>query len=165
MGLHFTLEVRLSTDQVIIEMQFKPYSASNFAACVELFDLNCPSFFAIEEREDYVKFLTANPGNYLLHYEQEVLVCCFGIGALSDPAPSLNWIMVHPDHQRSGYGHKMMTYFIDELTRHSKDAALIATSQYAKAFFSKYGAEQLSFEENGWGRGMHRIDMKMPLVS
>ena len=72
---------------------------------------------------------------------------------------------MHPDRQRSGYGHKMMTYFIDELTRHSKDAALIATSQYAKAFFSKYGAEQLSFEENGWGRGMHRIDMKMPLVS
>ena len=31
-------------------MEFKPYSQDNMAACLELFDLNCPSF--LHEKSD-----------------------------------------------------------------------------------------------------------------
>ena len=26
-------------------------------------------------------------------------------------------------------------------------------------FFEKYGAKEIAFIENGWGKGMHKIDM------
>lgn len=38
-------------------MEFKPYSQDDMAGCIELFDLNCPRFFAREERSDYSYFL------------------------------------------------------------------------------------------------------------
>lgn len=146
-------------------MEFKEYTPQDYQDCLELFELNCPSFFAEEEREDYTRYLESNNDVYLLGYQGSSLVCCFGIGDISKDVSSLTWIMVHPGHHRGGYGREMMSYFLGHVKEQSKKKVLVSTSQHAEAFFGKYGAKRLKFTEDGWGKGMHRIDMEIPLAS
>jgi hypothetical protein len=40
----------------------------------------------------------------------------------------------------------------------------IAASQKSAAFFARFGAVTLKVVDNGWGTGMHRIDMELPLT-
>lgn len=39
----------------------------------------------------------------------------------------------------------------------------ISASQHSAPFFARFGAVQKSFLENGWGPGMHRIEMEIAL--
>ena len=40
---------------------------------------------------------------------------------------------------------------------------LLSTSQHSADFFEQFGAYETSRIENGWGVGMHRIDMEIDL--
>ena len=61
------------------KLKFQKYIASKSEECLELFELNCPAYFAEEERKGYRKFLEYNKDIYLLGYENDSLACCFGI--------------------------------------------------------------------------------------
>ena len=37
---------------------FRPYCSTAFQACTDIFDANCPEFFAPNERQEYEEFLT-----------------------------------------------------------------------------------------------------------
>jgi hypothetical protein len=39
----------------------------------------------------------------------------------------------------------------------------IAASHKSAPFFAKFGATALNSIENGWGQGMHRVDMELRL--
>ena len=145
-------------------MEFEPYTALSFHECLALFELNCPVFFADEEREDYRRYLETHEDVYLLGYDQGSLVCCFGIADISEDVSSLTWIMVHPDYHRAGYGKEMMAFLLAYVEQQSKQRILVSTSQHAEAFFARYGATRLDFTADGWGKGMHRIDMEISLA-
>lgn len=146
-------------------MEFKTYHISNFEECIELFDLNSPAYFAEEERKDFREYLQSNEDQYLLGFIKNKLICCFGITEHSKELCSLSWIMVHPNNHKSGYGSKMMSYFMNYVKDNKKETVLIATSQHANRFFETYGAKEIQFIKNGWGNGMHRIDMQIDLKS
>ncbi|MDD9891747.1 MAG: GNAT family N-acetyltransferase [Gammaproteobacteria bacterium] len=146
-----------------LSIEFRDYTGCYFEKCLELFELNCPAYFAEEEREDFKHFLRSQSGPYFLGFSNNTFVCCFGMSRHSEVDCSLNWIMVHPDYQHGGYGAAMMSYFLDYVANLGMQKVFIATSQYAKSFFEKYGAEQLDFIEDGWGKGMHRINMELNL--
>ena len=147
----------------IPKLEFQKYIDSKYEECLELFELNCPTYFAEEERKDYKQFLEHDRDVYLLGYENGSLICCFGVTEHNKDLCSLSWIMVHPKHHKSGFGNEMMSYFISYAREKNKKTAMISTSQYANNFFEKYGAREIAFEENGWGRGMHKIDMCIEL--
>ena len=94
-------------------LTFRLYDPSQIETCLDLFDSNCPAFFATEERRDYLDFLSIRPLNYFLGLDGNNVVCAFGYSATSDEYPSLNWIMVIPAYQRSGAGGAMMGQYID----------------------------------------------------
>ena len=142
---------------------YKEYTTSNYQNCLELFELNCPSFFAKEEREDYQKFLKSNNDLYLLGYKDNIFVCCFGITDQPKEICSISWIMVHPNFHHGGYGSEMISYILDYAKNKGKERILIATSQHASSFFKKYGAKQLNYIKDGWGIGMDKIDMQITL--
>ena len=143
------------------KLKFQKYIASKFEECLELFELNCPAYFAEEERKGYRKYLDYNKDIYLLGYENDSLACCFGIREHNIDLCSLRWIMVHPNRHKSGFGNEMMSYIINYAKEQNKKTVLISTSQYTNNFFEKYGAKEVAFTENGWGRGMHKIDMRI----
>ena len=45
-------------------LQFAPYADGDREACLALFDANCPTFFAPNERADYAAFLDQCPPDY-----------------------------------------------------------------------------------------------------
>ena len=145
-------------------LTFRLYDPSQIETCLDLFDSNCPAFFATEERRDYLDFLSTRPLNYFLGLDGNNVVCAFGYSATSDEYPSLNWIMVIPAYQRSGAGGAMMGQYIDYLVTNQKSFGSISTSQHAEAYFQRYGAVRKEYEEHGWGEGMHRVEMLLPVT-
>jgi GNAT superfamily N-acetyltransferase len=145
-------------------LAFRLYDPSQIETCLNLFDSNCPAFFATEERLDYFDFLAAPPLNYFLGLDGNKVVCAFGYSAATDEYPSLNWIMVTPAYQSSGAGGAMMGLYIDYLVANQKQFGSISTSQHAEAYFRRYGAVRIEYEEHGWGEGMHRIEMLLPVT-
>ena len=126
--------------------------------CLELIELNCPAYFSEEERKDYRKVLEYERDIDLLGYENDSLVCCFGMTEHNIDLCSLSWIMVHPNRHKSGYGYEMMSYFINLAKEKNKKKELISTSEYANNFFEKYGEKEKTFIENSGGKGKHRIE-------
>ena len=48
-------------------------------------------------------------------------------------------------------------------TKESLLAIDIAASHLSAPFFTKFGASTLSETPNGWGQGMHKVDMEIVL--
>ena len=42
---------------------------------------------------------------------------------------------------------------------------VVSTSQHADQFFARFGAVTLRSQNDGWGPGMHRVDMEIILPS
>ena len=59
------------------KLEFRNYKVSNYEECLELFEANCPAYFAVEEREDYREFLKSMNDQYFLGYVNGSLICCF----------------------------------------------------------------------------------------
>ena len=141
-----------------VPIAFRNYRTGDLADCLELFDRNCPAFFAPNERRDYEVFLTAVPDWYVLCVVDGRVTGAFGL----DPAhAALRWIMIHPDAHGRGIGSTIMTHVVTSAGLRGMSAISIAASQKSAPFFEKFGAVTRSIREDAWGPGMDRIDMTL----
>lgn len=142
-------------------LRFESYDVANRAECLQIFDANCPEFFAANEREDYLQFLSSAPTGYEICWLQGRCAGAFGLSTSGDGRASLNWIMISPDAQGEGIG----TAIMQRMMATARDASVavvdIAASHKSAAFFARFGAESVTVEKNGWGAGMHRVDMEL----
>lgn len=154
------------------ELLYRPYVSASLDDCLKLFDANCPEYFAPNERGDYKNFLEASPNAYELCCILGKLVVAFGVfpegSATSDDscaarAASLNWILIDPDMQGSGIGTELMSRALNRSRLLGVRALKIAASHKSAPFFKKFGAEVVRETHDGWGPGMHRIDMVIEL--
>ena len=149
-------------------MNFVRYSDCYFDQCLELFSQNCPEYFAINERSDYIQFLRKPPADYYVGLERDQLVSAFGLtfeasSTRADNSARLSWILVSANFKGIGVGTKMMEYAM-QLAHDKKISYLdIAASHLSAPFFARYGAQVVSEIDNGWGLGMHRVDMRLTL--
>ena len=144
------------------ELIFSDYHPSDRPTCSELFERNCPAYFAIEERPEYQAFLAAEPKPYWLAWADNVAVACYGV-TIERFVASIDWIMVDPSHQSLGVGDAMVKRAFDLFNKHNVKELKVATSQHANRFFERYGLIETSTTLHGFGKGMHRIDMVMSL--
>jgi GNAT superfamily N-acetyltransferase len=141
---------------------FVPFAEEHRGACVALFDQNCPDYFAPNERADYMAFLKAAPAGYRVGLVHGRVVAAFGV-VDTDTAHRrrLSWILVAPSAQNAGVGAAMMA----EATRAARHEGAriidIAASHKSAAFFARFGATEIRHTPDGWGPGMHRIDMEL----
>ena len=146
-----------------IKLDFKKYQINYFNNCMKLFESNCPSSFAEEERADYIYYLQNCRDHYLLGFTDNNLISTVGIAIHSSVLASLRWIMVHPDYHSKGCGRQLMDYVKNYVAGNGIQKLSISTSQHANNFFEKCGARELNFINDGWGKGMHKIDMEISL--
>ncbi len=142
---------------------FRPYSSLDRPCCLDMFDANCPQFFAPNEREDYATFLDSVVSQYQVCAIADRLVGAFGlIGQFSDVG-ALNWILLDPGVQGSGIGSLIMDRVVVLSQRSAYRRVNIAASHKSAPFFKKFGAEVIKTTPDGWGPGMHRVDMVLKM--
>jgi GNAT superfamily N-acetyltransferase len=141
---------------------FRSYLPVDAEACLALFDANCPRFFAPEERADYAAYLERAVG-YRLCVTEGAVRGAFGVVPGVPGRAHLNWILVDPAAQRLGIGRAMMRAAIDTARSLGASGLDIAASQHSAPFFARFGARELSQVPDGWGAGMHRIDMALEI--
>ena len=140
------------------------YDEFYFHSCLKLFDENCPSYFAENEKEDYIDFLKGNTSGYFVAAIGPSIVSAFGLITKPDSVRGrLSWVMVSPESKGNGLGAKMMSFVKNAAIEKELFAIDIAASHLSAPFFKKFGAKRLKETTDGWGQGMHRIDMELKL--
>jgi len=142
---------------------FTPYSPLDKEGCLDLFDKNCPEFFAPNEREDYLLFLDSNPPGYEVCRVGGDMAGGLGLKVKNSNQGYLNWILIAPRFQGMGIGSAMMRRIMAQGKALSLDIIKIPTSHKAAPFFAGFGAIRVSETKDGWGPGMHRVEMELRL--
>jgi GNAT superfamily N-acetyltransferase len=146
-------------------VSFHSYRQEEREACLRLFDDNCPRFFAPNERADYLAFLDRVGGDYRVCKVDTRVVGAFGlVDGRADGEANLNWILLARDAQGMGLGRAVMTEVASQARLRGVTEVLIAASHLSASFFARFGAEERQRIDDGWGPGMHRIDMIWPIT-
>jgi len=144
---------------------FHRYDESHFNDCLRLFDENCPRYFAENEREGYVDFLNRNPFGYFVGVIEGRVASAFGLiteaGSLRG---RLSWILVGSGFKGKGLGVNMISVAKDIARENELLVIDIAASHLSAPFFAKFAAKQLDEILDGWGPGMHKINMQLKLT-
>jgi GNAT superfamily N-acetyltransferase len=148
----------------MISISFRPYCSVDKQACTRIFDANCPEFFAPNEREEYHKFLDCAPEGYEVCEVDGRVLGAFGLFGDGEDAKTLNWILLDPQSHGMGVGSKIMERVIHLGRASEAKKVRIAASHKSAPFFSKFGARTTATSSDGWGPGMHRVDMVLPLA-
>ncbi|EAQ99123.1 GNAT family N-acetyltransferase [Congregibacter litoralis] len=138
----------------------RPCRRSDREACLALFDANCPAFFAPNEREDYVLFLDESPESYQVATAAGRVIGAYGVFRRGERV-AINWILLAPDAQGMGLGALFMERAVEEARALGGKVLNIAASHLSAPFFQRFGALERGRVTNGWGPGMHRVDMAL----
>jgi GNAT superfamily N-acetyltransferase len=145
------------------QVTFRPYSSNDRERCLGLFDANCPEFFAPNERADYLSFLETSENGYELCLIDDEIAGAFGLSGNDASRRRLNWIMLNPQFQGLGAGRAIMEKVAVLAASAGIQVVDIAASHMSAAFFARFGAVAMKVIDNGWGPGMHRVDMELSL--
>lgn len=147
------------------ETTFRAYQAGDREACLAIFDANCPEYFAENERDEYAEFLDAMSDGYEVCEVGGLVVAAFGLLTNDDGENRLCWIMLDPNTQGGGLGTAIMQHVISRGGDSGMRMIEIAASHKSAPFFARFGARKINYTEDGWGPGMHRIDMELEIAA
>ena len=145
------------------DLSYRTYNNSDFQRCLDIFDANCPEYFAPNEREDYERFLERTPLAYEVCELDARVVGAFGLFDDGVDEKSLNWILLDPQAHGVGLGKDIMERVILMAGESNSLHVKIAASHKSAPFFAKFGATVILTTTDGWGPGMHRLDMVLLL--
>jgi GNAT superfamily N-acetyltransferase len=134
---------------------FRAYRLDDRARCLAIFDANCPDFFAPTERPEYESFLDAGREGYQVCLVDGETVGAFGV--IDEAGWHLHWMLIDPEAQGRGIGSTIMTR-VSEIG--DGRPVSIAASHKSASFFARFGARVVRQTPDGWGEGMHRVDME-----
>lgn len=144
------------------DMQIRSYTPADQSACLAVFQQNVPDFFAPNEEADFIAFLQQAPKSYRVVTKRAdtTILGCFGLTRHQEPTKaSINWIMLASQAQGMGVGRLMMQDCLAQARQLKVNDILIAASQHSAPFFAHFGAIELARQADGWGPGMHKVDM------
>jgi predicted GNAT family N-acyltransferase len=141
---------------------FRPFAEADRAACLRLFDGNCPTHFAPNERADYQLFMTEKGRQYQVCLLDGQVVGAYGVLAEGPTGLALRWILIDAGRHGAGLGRAIMERVVGALASAGPGRRLyIGASHMSEPFFAHFGARETGRISDGWGPGMHRIDMEL----
>lgn len=145
---------------------FRPFRPDDITACLAIFDGNCPRFFAPSEREEFAAFLTAprpSDAPYLVLEDESDILACGGI-EVSGPDAHLTWGMVARDRHGQHLGTRLTEARLAlARTLPGVERLILSTSQHTQGFYAGFGFTLTARTPDGFGPGLDRIDMALPL--
>lgn len=134
--------------------------------CMTLFQQNCPEYFAPNEQQDFAEYLLRQGNEYCLYKQNGTTVGACGYHLEKNARTArINWIMVAKPYYHSGAGSHIMRDMIARIRTCCEVQRIhISASQHSAPFFARFGATEEKTIKNGWGDGMHRIEMNITLL-
>jgi ribosomal protein S18 acetylase RimI-like enzyme len=151
------------------QLQTRPYTPQDLPACLAIFDSNVPTYFAASERQEFqsdLQALTPQNGAYLVLVDDGDVIACGGLGLSPDrQSVSLDWGMVRADRRGMGLGTRLTESRL-ALARNLPGLVCLTltTSQHTMGFYQGFGFTVASVIPGGFGPGLDRVDMVLPLA-
>lgn len=145
-------------------MTSRDFTPGDFAACLAVFNSNVPEYFRDGERDDFVAFLEALPGPYLVLVDPAgVIVGCGGYARVAGTGRAdLCWGMVSRSVHRKGLGKRLTRARIDRILEDpTVTEVVLNTSQHTVGFYERLGFETVSVIRDGYAPGLDRCDMRL----
>ena len=141
-------------------VQIIPFESRFKSELLTLFDLNCPAFFAPEERSDFLEYLGEKVEDYFVVFYQNKLVACGGINYPDGLARAvLSWDIIHPDFHKKGIGTNLVQYRIRHIQTKGVFQIGVRTSQMVYSFYEKNGFQLKQIQKEYWAIGYDLYDM------
>lgn len=148
-----------------MSIRIKPFSAIDKPSCLAIFRDNVPDYFAANEEQDFIHFLNQPQPHYYVVCQGNEVVGCFGITEIQPGTSArVSWIMLARNQQGAGIGRAMVEKCIAIAKENNVQQLHIAASHKSERFFKKFGAKSQKVTPDGWGQGMHRVDMTLKLI-
>ena len=144
-------------------LRFRGFQPDDRDACLSLFDANCPEHFSPNERAAYAAYLADGADTYDVCVLGSRVVGAFGVAAEPAGRARVTWILLDPACHGHGLGGRMMRRSIAAAIAGGARFLDIAASHRSAAFFARFGARETRRQLDGWGPGMHRVDMELAL--
>lgn len=141
----------------------RPYSSSDQAAVIRIFQLNTPTYFASEEQKDLEEYLVNLIDQYWIIEQNGEIAGCGGINFNATKTEGrISWDFLAPQFQGLGLGRKLTAFRLAEIRKvESVEKIVVRTSQLAYAFYAKFGFETLKIEKDYWAPGLDLYHMEM----
>lgn len=147
-------------------MNTRAYSDDDFEACLRVFDSNVPDFFVLEERQEFSTFLRDLPGPYLVIEDDHGDVVGCGGYAINQNSHTadLCWGMVLRRLHRRGLGRRLTELRVEQARKDiSVREIALGTSQHTVAFYEGLGFRTVEVVRDGYGTGLDRCEMRLPV--
>ncbi len=147
----------------------RPYTPSDYSACLALFESNLPKFFAQEERAEFCQFLEGVNNSeppYLVLVSDDMVIACGGLAIEPDKRQArLAWGMVDRAYHRRGLGTLLLQARLEQARAVTNiDELALETSQHSRGFYERFGFKVVKIIPDGFGAGLDRWDMTLRLT-
>ena len=150
----------------MFKLQITPYKSSDNIKCIEAFESNVPTFFAIEEKEEFKAFLSKLENGsiqtkfFVVALNDEV-IGCGGFGDKNNTSVvSLAWGLIHKNYHKQGFGEKLLRFRLERIKETVPNLPVIVdTTQFTSGFFEKFGFQTTKITNDYYADGLHRYDM------
>lgn len=141
------------------------YSKNDFKSVLTLFQLNTPKYFAKEEENDLIYYLTNELEEYFVIEYQNSIVGCGGINFKGHSGEAyISWDMIHPGHHGVGLGSKLLQYRLNKLKALSSiNTVVVRTSQHTYLFYQKNGFVLREIVKDYWAPEFDLYKMELKL--
>lgn len=141
----------MKTEDVFI----REYTRADKAAVMQLFILNTPRYFSMEEEAGFLEYLDAKVEKYFVMEVEQVIAGAGGINYSDDCATGvISWDMLHPDYQGRGLGRRLLEYRISMLKNtEGIQRITVRTSQLTYRFYEKSGFQIRETVKDYWAKG------------
>jgi ribosomal protein S18 acetylase RimI-like enzyme len=146
-------------------MLFRPYTLSDRADCLAVFDSNALRFFSPGDRDEFARFLEAPPGFFgVLCDHAGGAVGCGGIALSKADArvAALTWGMIYASQHGLGWGRLLTLARLRHLVEMpAVEKVVLHTSHATARFYRKIGFREVNVVPNGYCEGLDRQDMEL----
>ncbi len=143
----------------------REYNPNDQKNLIQLFRLNTPEYFAIDEEIDFIHYLDNEIDFYYVIELDDKIVGCGGINFKDETTGVISWGIIHPEFQRKSLGSLLLKHRVRELQKFENiETIKVRTSQLVHQFYAKNGFVLVNIIDNYWAEGFHLYEMNYEII-
>lgn len=144
----------------------RPYQKKDLPFLLDILILNTPTFFHIDEVNDYKDHIELHADQYYTVLDQhDTVIGGCGYFITDDPGTAqISWIFFNPEVQGKGHGRMAVNHCLTQIRKiRLVTLVIVHTSQLAYRFFEKFGFILRETKADFWGPGLDYYKMDLEL--